>query len=112
MISKISDTSPNDPYTREILRSFNSKSRTLKDGRKEEALVKKHATGITRKELQILQFISEGYQNKEIAEELYHSLGTVKTYIYNLYQKIGVKNRAQAIAYYHALEEKSARIAH
>ncbi len=113
LISKISDTSPNDPYTREILRSFNSKSRTHKDGRKEEEpLVIKHATGITRKEFQILQFISEGYQNKEIAEELYHSLGTVKTYIYNLYQKIGVKNRAQAIAYYHALEEKSARTAH
>ncbi len=109
LLSKVSDTSPKDPYVQEILHSFNLKAGTRKGGGKgEEPLKKNRASEITQKEIQILQYISEGYQNKEIAEKLYYSLGTVKTYIYNLYQKIGVKNRGQAIAYFHALEEKSA----
>ncbi len=109
LLSKVSDISPKDPYVQEILHSFNLKAGTRKGGGKgEEPLKKNRASDITQKEIQILQYISEGYQNKEIAEKLYYSLGTVKTYIYNLYQKIGVKNRGQAIAYFHALEEKSA----
>ena len=111
LISQISDVSRKDPHVLEILRSFNTKSRTRKEGLlREKPLIKQRASEITQKEIQILQLISEGYQNKEIAEELYYSLGTVKTYIYNLYQKIGVKNRGQAIAYYRALEEASAAI--
>lgn len=56
-------------------------------------------TGIrlTAREGQILDLISGGAPNKEIADTLSIGLATVKSHIYNLYKKIGVKNRFQAI---------------
>jgi len=51
---------------------------------------------LTVREKEILQRLSEGMKNAEIASELAISLNTVKTHIYNIYKKIGVSNRLQA----------------
>lgn len=48
---------------------------------------------LTAQERNILDKISEGKSNKEIASELYISLSTVKTHINNLYKKLGVSSR-------------------
>jgi DNA-binding CsgD family transcriptional regulator len=45
----------------------------------------------------ILEMISEGMRNKEIAHYLHYSVGTVKTYVYNIYKKIGAENRTKAV---------------
>ena len=52
---------------------------------------------LTKREKQILQLTATGATNTEIAEALNVSMHTVKTHIYNLFKKIGVSNRIQAV---------------
>ena len=51
---------------------------------------------LTHREKTILLLMAEGYSNIEISQELYISLHTVKTHIYNIYKKINATNRLQA----------------
>jgi LuxR family maltose regulon positive regulatory protein len=53
---------------------------------------------LTERERQILQLIAEGLTNKEIARKLVISVGTVKVHAHNVYGKLGVSGRTQAIA--------------
>ncbi len=53
---------------------------------------------LSEREQLILQLIMEGLSNREIAERLVVTVNTVKTHIYNLFGKLGVKSRTQAIA--------------
>lgn len=50
---------------------------------------------ISNREKEIIQLILEGMSNADIEEKLYISPHTVKNHIYNIYQKLGVKNRVQ-----------------
>lgn len=52
---------------------------------------------LTARELEVLQLITQGHTNAEIAERLFLSLSTIKTHVSNLLVKMEVKNRAQAI---------------
>ncbi|AWP28005.1 response regulator transcription factor [Paenibacillus glucanolyticus] len=51
----------------------------------------------TKRELELLVLIMEGSSNEEIAQMLMISTETVKRYIHNIYQKLEVKNRVQAV---------------
>jgi LuxR family maltose regulon positive regulatory protein len=53
---------------------------------------------LSEREIEVLQLISEGLTNQEIATRLYLSLYTVKAHARNIYAKFGVKNRTQAVA--------------
>ncbi|HPF10459.1 MAG TPA: LuxR C-terminal-related transcriptional regulator [Flavobacteriaceae bacterium] len=53
--------------------------------------------GISKREYEILQKISEGLSNKEIGARLFVSEHTVKTHVSNLFQKLEVKRRTQAV---------------
>ncbi|WP_203294742.1 response regulator transcription factor [Luteirhabdus pelagi] len=53
--------------------------------------------GITDREHEILVKLSEGLSNKEIGETLFISESTVKTHLSNLYSKLNVKRRTQAL---------------
>lgn len=53
--------------------------------------------GLSKRESEILEQINLGKSNQEIADELYISLSTVKSHVSNLYSKLDVKNRVQAI---------------
>lgn len=57
-------------------------------------------TGLTRRELEVLSALANGRPNKQIAHEQGVSLNTVKFHVKNLYAKLGVRNRAQAVALY------------
>ena len=57
-------------------------------------------TGLTNRELEVLSSLAAGRTNKEIARELGVSANTVKDHVRNLYQKLRVKNRGQAIGLY------------
>jgi len=50
------------------------------------------------RELQVLELVGEGKSNKEIAGALSISDETVKTHLRHLYEKLGVSDRAQAVA--------------
>jgi two-component system, NarL family, response regulator LiaR len=51
---------------------------------------------LSDRESEVLALIALGLTNGEIADELYLSIETVKTYVKRLYAKLGVHNRAQA----------------
>ena len=55
------------------------------------------AKGISQREYEVLQLMSKGYSNQEIADKLFISLNTVKTHTSNLFQKLGARRRTQAI---------------
>lgn len=53
---------------------------------------------LTDRELEVLHLIAEGLTNRQIADELIISLGTVKWYTAQIYGKLGVSSRTQAVA--------------
>jgi LuxR family transcriptional regulator, maltose regulon positive regulatory protein len=58
---------------------------------------------LSDREVEVLHLLEQGLSNREIAERLYISTGTVKTHAHNIYNKLCVKNRTQAIARARAL---------
>jgi len=54
---------------------------------------------LTPRELEVLEFIAKGLINRQIADQLIISIGTVKSYTSQIYGKLGVGNRTQAVAY-------------
>jgi NarL family two-component system response regulator LiaR len=52
---------------------------------------------LSKRELEILNLLAHGHSNQEIAEKLFISLSTVKTHIQNLFEKLDVKRRTQAV---------------
>ncbi|MEM9349400.1 MAG: response regulator transcription factor [Pseudomonadota bacterium] len=57
---------------------------------------------LSRKERVMLEALSKGLTNRELSKELGISTNTVKFHLSNLYEKLSVKNRAQAIAFYYS----------
>jgi len=53
--------------------------------------------GLSKRELEVLQLMAEGLSNQEIAARLFVSLNTVKTHSSNLFEKMEVKRRTQAV---------------
>jgi NarL family two-component system response regulator LiaR len=54
-------------------------------------------TGLSKRELEVLQLMAEGLSNEEVAERLYVSLNTIKTHTSRVFEKLDVKRRTQAI---------------
>jgi len=90
-----------------ILERFNNKAQS-KDIR--QFIVKLHKTlkgsgadlspqveKLTKKEVQVIQLAESGNPTKELASELNISQGTLKWHLHNIYEKLQVKNRTQAI---------------
>lgn len=53
---------------------------------------------LTKRELEILECLAQGYSDKEIASSLYISEHTSRTHIRNIYHKMDVHSRSQAVA--------------
>jgi predicted ATPase/DNA-binding CsgD family transcriptional regulator len=54
---------------------------------------------LTEREQEILSLIAAGLSNQAIADQLFLTLGTVKWYNKNIYSKLGVRSRTQAVAF-------------
>jgi DNA-binding NarL/FixJ family response regulator len=54
---------------------------------------------LSAREAEVLDLICRGMSNLEIADQLFVSVNSVKTYVRQIYQKIGVARRAQAVAW-------------
>ena len=57
--------------------------------------------GLSPREIKVLRLVANGRSNREIAETLFLSARTVERYITNLYAKIGVQGRSEAMAFAH-----------
>jgi DNA-binding CsgD family transcriptional regulator len=57
----------------------------------------KQQLGLSSRELEVLQLMAEGLSNQEIADRLFLSLPTIKTHTSNLFLKLDVKRRTQAV---------------
>jgi DNA-binding NarL/FixJ family response regulator len=60
------------------------------------------AVGLTRREREILQLVSEGHTNVQIARTLWVTEQTVKFHLANIFRKVDVTNRTQASRWAHA----------
>lgn len=73
---------------------------SLADGKRAHLSAAKPIDTLTLREHQILELLSEGLQNKTIADRLSLSDHTVKVHVHNLIRKLKVHNRTQAAAVY------------
>ena len=73
----------------------------LLSGVKGKSLVPKRdakvQAALTYREQQVLDHITKGYTNQEIAEKLGLTIGTIKYYLSQLFKKLHVRNRVQAV---------------
>jgi DNA-binding NarL/FixJ family response regulator len=72
----------------QVLRQFQSLARSQT----------RHASGLSDQDLRVLELIAQGFTNKEIARETHWSERTVKREIEQIVSRMGVRNRAQAVA--------------
>ncbi len=53
--------------------------------------------GLSKRELEVLSLMAEGFSNQEIAARLFVSLNTIKTHSSRVFEKLDVKRRTQAV---------------
>ena len=53
---------------------------------------------LSQRELEILNLLAQNLSNKEVADRLFISTGTVKQHTHNIYGKLAVGNRRDAVA--------------
>jgi len=63
----------------------------------ENEQIKFNKENFSKRELELLAMLESGLKYKQIADELFISLSTVKWHINNIYIKLGVKNRTGAL---------------
>lgn len=54
---------------------------------------------LTEREVEVLQHVAVGLSNREIGQQLSITEGTVKRHLSNVYSKLGVRNRVQAVVW-------------
>lgn len=85
-------TTPDLEQTQQVSPAFNSNEKSIL------------AFNISQRELEVLQLMADGLSNQQIADALFISLNTVKTHTSNVFSKLDVQRRTQAIQKAKALE--------
>jgi len=78
---------------------LNAVFRALDKAIKREAGTREAAAALTPRELQVVGMVVKGARNKEVAEKLFISEGTVKIHLHNIYEKLSVAGRVELILY-------------
>ena len=74
---------------RKVVETFQSAGNASKD-----------TVGLTQREQEILSHLAKGYRYKEIADALFISVETVRTHLRNIYEKLHVRSRTEAVLKY------------
>jgi DNA-binding NarL/FixJ family response regulator len=69
------------------------------NGSKPSALLE--AVRMTKREKQVIDLISEGHSNKEIAQKIHLSTYTIKSHVHNILEKLALNSRVQIAKYAH-----------
>jgi LuxR family maltose regulon positive regulatory protein len=85
-------------YTRRLMAAFPSDKLVQADSLKTKTSEFEWIEPLSERELEVLQLIAEGLTNRAIADRLYLSLNTVKVHIPNIYGKLNVHSRTQAVS--------------
>lgn len=86
-------------YVQQILNAFPAEEGSTSRTKLEPAFLKESLiVPLSKRELEILQLIDEGLSNQEITKRLVITLHTVKKHSSNIYAKLGVNSRTQAVA--------------
>ncbi|HEX6035745.1 MAG TPA: LuxR C-terminal-related transcriptional regulator, partial [Anaerolineales bacterium] len=79
-------------YAAELLTAAGAATGTTQDS------VETSAASLSKREVEVLRLIAAGCSNQEIAARLFISAATVKRHISNMYAKLGVQSRTQALS--------------
>lgn len=60
----------------------------------------KETENLSEREVEILAYLAKGYHDKEIADHFFLSVKTVRTHLRNIYQKLHVRSRTEAVLKY------------
>ena len=85
-------------YVRRLLVAFPPEEQEKTIALKSQAPDSEWIEPLSEREIEVLGLIAEGLTNQEISGRLFVSLNTVKAHTRNIYSKIGVNNRTQAVA--------------
>ena len=97
LLRRMMTRSPASEYIRRLLDALGETANL------EMPIATKLIEPLSQRELEVLRLIIEGATNKQIADELVLTVNTVKRHISNIFRKLEVSNRAQAIARAHEL---------
>jgi LuxR family maltose regulon positive regulatory protein len=90
-------------YVRRLLAAFPNVELEQPESTKPKVSEAELIEPLSERELEVLQLMAEGLTNREIASRLFLSLNTVKAHTRNIYGKLGVHNRTQAVTTARAL---------
>jgi LuxR family maltose regulon positive regulatory protein len=89
-------------YARQLLAAFPT-TEPKPTETEPHALAAKLIEPLSEREIEVLHLIAEGLTNPEVASRLFLSSNTIKVHARNIYDKLGVNNRTQAVARARAL---------
>ena len=75
-------------------------ARRVVESFRRRAKTRDEAPRLSPREEQVLELLSKGYSNKEIAEQLELSIDTVRSHLKHIYEKMHVRSRTEAVARY------------
>lgn len=78
-----------DQIARKVVQAFQQMGKSSKE-----------TENLSERESEILSYLSKGYYDKEIADKLFLSVKTVRTHLRNIYKKLHVRSRTEAIIKY------------
>jgi LuxR family maltose regulon positive regulatory protein len=88
-------------YAHKLLNIVSKENKSATSASEGSRLGDEMIEALTDRELDVLRLIADGLKYEEIAERLFISLNTVRTYVKGIYGKLNVNNRSQAIAQAH-----------
>ena len=76
---------------------YNFQQRKVEKENAKKEIVCPPEVGLSQREMEVLELMSQGFTNQQIADKLFLSIHTIKTHGSNLFVKLDVKNRTQAL---------------
>ena len=82
---------------KEVYLSLSDRNDQMLQPNSESRVTNHNPYNLLENEIKVLSYLAQGLQNRDIAEMMFLSVGTVKNYVSLIYSKLNVKNRSSAI---------------